>query len=167
MMQANDPVGSGFVASLARPGGNITGNSSFSPELSGKRVELLRDVVPRLSRMSVFGTSRSPADARALKEMEIAATALGVKLQYSDVLSTKDLEPAFEAANNWKADGVLINISGGLRIQRKEIATLAIKSRLPAIYERREYVEDGGLVSYGVNLPELDRRAARQQSRSD
>jgi putative ABC transport system substrate-binding protein len=160
MMQANDPVGSGFVASLARPGGNITGLSSFSPELSGKRIEFLKEVVPRLSRLAVFRTSTSPADAQAFKEMELAAGVLGVKLQSIDVLRSTDLEPAFRAASTGRADAALFNVSGGIGIQRKDIVALEAKSRLPSIYERRQYVEDGGLMSYGVNLPDLDRRAA-------
>jgi putative ABC transport system substrate-binding protein len=160
MMQANDPVGSGFVASLARPGGGITGLSSFSPELSGKRLELLKEIVPRLSRLAVFGTSTSPGNAQALKEMEVAAGALGVKLQYVDVLGSKDVEPAFRTASKGQADAVLMHVSGGVGIERRELAARSIKSRLPAIYERREYVEDGGLMSYGVHLPDLDRRAA-------
>jgi putative tryptophan/tyrosine transport system substrate-binding protein len=90
MTQANDPVGSGFVATLARPGGNITGLSSFSPELSGKRLEILKEIIPGLSRIAVFGTSTSPGNAQALKDIEIAAAALGVKLHYVDVLSPKE-----------------------------------------------------------------------------
>lgn len=160
MTQANDPVGSGFIASLGRPGGNITGLANFSPELSGKRLELLKEIVPRVLRVAIFGTSTSPGDAQELKEMERAAGALGVRLQYVDVLSAKDIEAAFRAANNEQADAVLMNVSGSLAVQRKEIVTLAAKSRLPTIYERREFVEDGGLMSYGINLTDLDRRVA-------
>ena len=160
MTQANDPVGSGFIASLGRPGGNITGLANFSPKLSGKRLELLKEIVPWVSRVAIFGTSTSPGDAQELKEMERAAGALGVKLQYVDVLSAKDIEAAFRAANNEQADAVLMNVSGSLAVQRKEIVALAVKSRLPTIYERREFVEDGGLMSYGINLTDLDRRVA-------
>ena len=95
MAQDNDPVGNGFVASLARPGGNITGLSTLAPELSGKRLELLKEIVPRLSRVAVFGSSTSPGNAQALKEMELAARAFGVQLQYLDVLGPKDIETAF------------------------------------------------------------------------
>jgi putative ABC transport system substrate-binding protein len=160
MTQANDPVGSGFVASLARPGGNITGLSSFSPELSGKRLELLKEIVPKLSRIAVFGTSTSPGNAQALKDIEVAAEALGVKLQYIDVLSPMDIESAFRAANKGQADAVLMNVSGSLTIQQKELAALAVKSRLPVIYEHKQYLEAGGLMSYGPDIPHLYRRAA-------
>jgi len=93
-----DPVGAGFVASLARPGGNITGLANFNPELSGKRVELLKEIAPNLSRVAVFGTSTTPANAQLLRETELAAGAFGVKLQYVDILSPKDLETALKTA---------------------------------------------------------------------
>jgi putative ABC transport system substrate-binding protein len=160
MTQANDPVGSVFVASLARPGGNITGLSSFSPELSGKRLELLKEIVPKLSRIAVFGTSTSPGNAQALKDIEVAAGVLGVKLQYIDVLSPKDIETAFRAANKGHADAVLMNVSGSLTIQQTELAALAVKSRLPVIFEHPQYLEAGGLMSYGPDIPHLYRRAA-------
>ena len=108
MAQDNDPVGNGFVASLARPGGNITGLSTLAPELSGKRLELLKEIVPKLSRVAVFGTSTDPGNAQALKEMELAAEAFGVKLQYLDVLDPKDIETAFRAAGKGRADAVLV-----------------------------------------------------------
>src|SRR5215831_17139713 len=94
-----DPVGAGFVSSLARPGGNITGLANFNPELSGKRVELLKEIAPNLSRVAVFGTSTTPDNAQLLRETELAAGAFGVKLQYVDILSPKDLETAFRAAS--------------------------------------------------------------------
>jgi putative ABC transport system substrate-binding protein len=161
MTNDSDPVGIGFVASLARPGGNITGLSTLAPELSGKRLELLKEIVPRLSRVAVFGTSRSPDNAQSLREVEIAAGAFGVKLQYLDVLGSKDIETAFRAAGKGRAEAILMMvgraITGG---HRTEIVDLAVKSRLPAIYNRREDVEAGGLMSYGVYLPDLDRRVA-------
>ena len=161
MASDDDPVGNGFVASLARPGGNITGLSQLSPELSGKRLELLKEVVPKLSRVAVLGTSSSPGNARVFKEIEIAAGAHGVKLQYLDVLTAKDIEPAFRAASKGRADAILEIMSGSIRSsQRKEIAALAIKDRLPLMLERPSHVEAGGLMSYGVNLRDLDRRAA-------
>ena len=94
-----DPVGSGFVASLARPGGNITGLSTFAPELAGKRLEILREVVAKLSRVAVLGTSTMPAYAQVIRELELAAKAFGVKLQHLDVLDSKDIETAFRAAS--------------------------------------------------------------------
>jgi putative ABC transport system substrate-binding protein len=161
MTQDRDPVGSGFVASLARPGGNITGLSLLSPELSGKRLELLKEIVPRLSRVAVFGTSTRPGNALDLKEIELAAGVLRLKLQHSDVLNPRGIETAFRAAVKGQVGGVLMNVSGPVATSRRpEIAELAVKSRLPVIYSRQEYVEDGGLLSYGVSIKDLDRRAA-------
>jgi len=162
MTNDRDPVGNGFVASLARPGGNITGLSTLSPEISGKRLELLKETVPKLSRVVVFGTSTSVINAQELREVELAAGALGVKLQYHDVLAPKDIESAFRAAAKERSDAVLMNVSGALMsFQRIQIAELAVKIRLPVTYHRRDYVEAGGLMSYGVNQDDLDRRAAR------
>jgi putative ABC transport system substrate-binding protein len=156
----NDPVGNGFVASLARPGGNITGLSTHYPEISGKQLELLREIVPKLSRVAVFGTSSGPVTAQSLSEIDLAARAFGVKLQHLDVLSPKDIGSAFQAATNRRADAVLVLVGGVFLSQRKQIADLAVKSRLPAIYGRAEFVEDGGLMTYGVNVADLFRRAA-------
>ena len=161
MTQDDDPVGTGFVTSLARPGGNITGLSTLAPERSTKRLELLKEIVSGLSRVAVFGTSTEPSNARALKEIELAAGALGIKLQYRDVLSLKDVEIAFQAAVKERAGAVLMEVSGPISgPHRKEIAEIAVKSRLPVIYGRREPVEAGGLMSYGVSVDDLDRRAA-------
>jgi ABC-type uncharacterized transport system substrate-binding protein len=159
MMQDPDPVANGFVASLARPGGNITGLSRLAPELSGKRLELLKEIVPMLSRVGVFGTSTEPGNALSLRETELAAGALGVKLQYLDILASKDIETAFKAVRTGHADAVLV-LSSPILTQRKEIADRALTSRIPAIYDRREFVDVGGLMSYGVSISELDRRAA-------
>jgi putative tryptophan/tyrosine transport system substrate-binding protein len=159
MAQDPDPVGDGFVASLARPGGNITGLSTLAPEISGKRVELLNEIIPRLSGVAVLGTSTQPGTAQALKEIELAARAFGVKLQYLDVLDPKDIETAFRAASKGVADGVLTLQSAVLNYQRKQITDLAVKTRLPAIYHAPEWVEDGGLMSYGVSFTDLYRRA--------
>ena len=161
MTNEGDPVGSGFVASLARPGGNITGLSTLAPELSGKRLELLKEIIPKLSCVAVFRTSTQPGNALMLKEVELAAKAFGVKLQYLDVLSSKDIETAFRAASKGRADAVLMLLPGRVASsQRTEFAELAVKNRLPAIYGGREQVEAGGLMSYGVSINDLDRRAA-------
>ena len=160
MAQDSDPVANGFVASLARPGGNITGLSTLAPELSGKQLELLKETVPRLSRMAVLGNSTLPGNAQALKEMELAAGAFKVQLQYVDVLDLKDIETAFRAVSKGRADAVLVLGNPIFLSQRIQITDLAVKSRLPAIYERPEYVDDGGLMTYGVNINELYRRAA-------
>ena len=160
MAQDSDPVGNGFVASLARPGGNITGLSTLAPELSGKRLELLKEIVPKLSRVAVLGTSTSPGNAQALREVELAAGAFKVKLQYLDVLDPKDIETAFRAASKGRADAVLVLASPVFTSHRTQIVELAVKNRLPAIYHGTEFVEDGGLMSYGASFTDLYRRAA-------
>ena len=133
----------------------------FAPELSGKRLELLKEIVPKLSRVAVFGTSSSPGDAPALNETKLAAVALGASVQHVDVLSPKDFEAAFRAAVKARATGVLWLVSGSVGGgHQAKIAELAMKSRLPTIYERQNYVSAGGLMSYGVNLSDLHRRAA-------
>ncbi|HEV8342103.1 MAG TPA: ABC transporter substrate-binding protein [Candidatus Binatia bacterium] len=161
MAQDPDPVGNGFVASLARPGGNITGLSRIAPELSGKQMELLKEIVPMLSRVAVFGTSTRPGNAQTLREVELAAGAFGVKLQYLDILSPKDIVTAFEAAVRERADGALWFVTGSIgNPHREKIADLAVSSRLPVIYFQRVDVEAGGLMYYGVNVVDLHRRAA-------
>jgi putative tryptophan/tyrosine transport system substrate-binding protein len=161
MAQDDDPVASGFVASLARPGGNITGLATLAPEISGKQLEILKEVVPRLSRVAVFGSSTRPGNVHALKEVELAARALGLKLQYLDILSPKDIETAFRAAVKGGADAVLMMGAGPvLNPHQKKIAELVVKNRLPVIYRNRDPVEAGGLMSYGAIITDLDRRAA-------
>jgi putative ABC transport system substrate-binding protein len=155
-----DPVASGVVASLARPGGNITGVSTLAPEISGKQLELLKEIVPRLSRVAVLGTSTIPGNAQSLKETELAAGALGVQLQYLDILDPKDFETAFRAASKGRAGAVLVLTSPIATFQRPQITDLAVKNRLPAIYDRPEFVEGGGLMSYSVSSTDLFRRAA-------
>jgi ABC-type uncharacterized transport system substrate-binding protein len=161
MTNDGDPVGSGFVASLARPGGNITGLSTLAPELNGKRLELLKEVVPKLSRVALFGTSTRSDTTQLLKEVELTASAFRVKLQYLDVLDLKDIETAFRGAGKGRADAVLWLVAGGVAGSHlREVAKLAVKSRLPVIYDRREYVEFQGLMTYGANNTDLFRRAA-------
>jgi len=160
MAQDPDPVGSGFVASLARPGGNITGLSSLTADLSGKRLELLKEILPKLSRLAVLGTSASPGMAQQLRETELAAGAFGMQFQFLDILDPKDIEAEFRAATKWRADAVLVLRGPVLTSQRKQVVELAVKSRLPATYPETEYVEAGGLMSYGVSNIDLFRRAA-------
>jgi putative ABC transport system substrate-binding protein len=162
MSQDNDPVANGFVASLARPGGNITGLATLRTELSGKRLEILTEIVPKLPRLAVLGSSSNPGNAQSLKETELAAGAFGVKTQYLDVLGPSDIESAFRAASNERASSsaVLVLASPILNSRRTQVVELAAKRRLPAVYDRREFVEDGGLMSYGVSVFDLDRRAA-------
>jgi putative ABC transport system substrate-binding protein len=155
-----DP-GYGFVASLARPGGNVTGLSTLSPELGGKRLELLKEIVPRLLRVAVFASSTSPSFTHDLKEIELAAAAFGVKLQHPDIRSPRDFGTAFQAAAKGQAEAILVRLPGPiLSPHRKEFTELAVKSGLPVIYDRAEEVEAGGLMSYGVSYPDLCRRAA-------
>ena len=160
MAYDDDPIGSGFVASLARPGGNITGLATLAPEISGKQLELLKEIVPRLSRVAVFGTSTNSGNAQTLREVELAAKAFGVKLQYLDVLSPKDIETAFRAASKGRADAVLMLPGSVLVLQRAQLADLAAKNRLPAMYPQPDYTEAGGLMYYGANTADLFRRAA-------
>ena len=162
MTNDGDPVGTGLVASLARPGGNITGLSALAPELSGKQLEILKEVVPTLSRVAVFTTSTIPGHAQMLREVELAAKAFGLQLQYLDILGgPKDIETAFRAAGKGRADAVLMLVLGGFAsAHRTEIIELAIKGRLPVIYPNSQYVDAGGLMTYGVSLTDLDRRAA-------
>jgi putative tryptophan/tyrosine transport system substrate-binding protein len=155
----SDPVGNGFVASLARPGGNITGLSILSPELSGKRVELLKELIPKLSRVAALGTTAEPGNAQNVRQIELAAGMLGLQLHYFEIQHVNDIERAFGGAAEKRAEAVVI-LSSPVLTRRKYVAELAMKSRLPAIYDRREFAEVGGLMTYGVILSDLDRRAA-------
>ena len=155
----DDPVGIGLIASLSRPGGNITGLSTLSPEISGKQLELLKEIFPKLSRVAVLGTSTRPGTAETLKETESAASVLGVQLQYLELQNSKDIETAFREAKKGRAEGLLV-LPGVLISYRNQLVGLAAKNRIPAIYSRPEYVEAGGLMMYGVNISDLFRRAA-------
>ena len=156
----DDPVGSGFVASLSRPGGNITGLSTYFPENSGKQLELLREIVPKLSRVAVLGNVSQPGHPQALREINLAADGFRVQVQYLEVGGPKDIEIAFRAASKERADAVLVLSSAVFFLQRRQVADLAVKGRLPTIFGRPEYVENGGLVFYGPSYTDLFRRAA-------
>jgi putative ABC transport system substrate-binding protein len=160
MAQDGDPIGSGFVASLARPGGNITGLSTLHPEISGKQLELLKEIVPGLSRAAIMGTSNRPGTAQQLKETERAAGAFAVTLQYQDVLSPKDIETAFRAAIKGHAEAVLVLGGPVFTSQRTLVTQIVAKSRLPTIYPSAEFVEVGGLTTYSVSRSALHRRTA-------
>ena len=160
MAQDADPVANGFVATLARPGGNITGLSNLNRELNGKRLELLKEVLPRLSRVAVFGTSTFPGNAENLKETERAAKSLGIQIHYLDIPSPVDVKPAFEAASEARVDAGLGLGGPVFNSQRVPIVELAAKGRLAMMYPSREAVEAGGLISYSTNINELFRRAA-------
>jgi putative tryptophan/tyrosine transport system substrate-binding protein len=160
MTQDPDPVGNGFVASLARPGGNITGLSTLAPEISGKQLELLKEIVPKLSYLAIFGTSSIPGHPLSVREIGLAAGALNIQLQYLDVLSPTDIETAIQAASKARPDALIVMGGGVLSSQRRRILEFTAKSRLPAIYAAPVNVDAGGLMSYGVNLTDLDERAA-------
>ena len=158
--QDPDPIGNGLVTSLARPGGNITGLSSLVADLSGKRLELLKEVLPKLSRVAVFGNSANAGNGTQLRETERAAGVLGIQLQYLNLLTTKDIETAFREANKERAEAVFVLRGPVLGPEGTLIAQHAVKSRLPATYPQSGTVEAGGLMSYGVNQNDLERRAA-------
>jgi putative ABC transport system substrate-binding protein len=160
MAQDSDPVGSGFAATLAKPGGNITGLAALAPEMSGKQLALMKEVVPRLSRMAIIGNSTNPGDAQALRETVLAAGSFEVYLRYLDILDPKDIGPVFQSAAKGRADALLVLGNPILNAQRKQVIDLAVKHRLPATYGRPEYVEAGGLMYYGTNYNDLFRRAA-------
>ena len=162
MTNDNDPVANGFAASLARPGGNITGLSALSAEIYGKQLELLKEVVPQLSRVAVLGDSTEPGHAQALRETERAARTLRVQLQYLDVRGASDIETAFRAARTGRADAVLMLPSAVLSTHRKQVVDLARKSGLPVMYFATSpgFAAGGGLMSYGASRTDMARRAA-------
>jgi putative ABC transport system substrate-binding protein len=160
MATSADPVGIGLVASLARPGGNVTGLTSLSIELWGKQVGLLKELVPTLSRVAVLSGATNPANTRALREVETAARRLGLQVQPVEIREAKQLDDAFSAMIKERADALLVLTDAGLETQRTQIADLATRNRLPTIFARRENVEAGGLVSYGSSLSDQFRYAA-------
>jgi len=160
MRSTDDPVEGEWVASLARPGGNITGVTSYSTALIGKRMELLREMLPHLSRVAVLWDPDGPVAAPNFHKITAAARALGVQVQSLETRSAMDFETAFNAAVKARA-GALFPLRSPLIVEeRKHIAGLALKRKLPAIYDDREFVEAGGLMSYGTNLADSYRRAA-------
>jgi putative tryptophan/tyrosine transport system substrate-binding protein len=160
MGQDSDPVGSGFAISLARPGRNITGLATLAPEMAGKQLELLKEIVPRLSRLAIIGNSNNPGDAQALRETVIAAGIVEAYLRYLDVLDAKDIETVFQTAAKGRANAMLVLGNPILNAHRKQVVELAVKHRLPAAYTRPEYIDAGGLMYYGTNYADLFRRAA-------
>jgi putative tryptophan/tyrosine transport system substrate-binding protein len=160
MAQDTDPVGSGFVASLAKPGGNITGLAALAPETSGKQLALMKEILPRLSRVAIIGNSNNPGDAQTLRQAVLAAGAFDMYLRYLDVLDSKDVDGVFQTAAKGRADALLVLGNPVLNANRKRVVELAAKHRLLASYGRPEYVEVGGLMYYGTNYNDLFRRAA-------
>jgi putative ABC transport system substrate-binding protein len=156
---AGDPVARGLVSSLARPGGNITGVTILAPELSGKRLELLKETVPRLSRVAVLSNPANPV-SRSSKEFEAAAPALGLTLQFLKAQRPDELENAFSSIVQERAGALIIVPDAFFASQRSRFIEFTTKNRLPAIYDRREYVDEGGLISYGTDFLYQFHRAA-------
>src|SRR5262249_50520923 len=159
MVTVGDPVGFGLVAGLARPEGNVTGNSSLVPELNSKRLEILKDAIPKLARVGFL--RRAGASDLQLKELRPAAVALKLKLEEIETQpDPKGLETAFQTAKQKQVGAIMTSVGRLLFAERKRIVELAIKHRLPAIYFQREFVDEGGLMSYGTDTIDLYRRAA-------
>lgn len=160
MAAVGDPVVTGLVGSLARPGGNITGLSVLAPELAGKRLELLKETLPRLSRVAVLWNSASPAMVHTFRETRVAAEALGVKLQSLEVQGDPtDFERAFSAITKERPQGLFVTLDPFTSLHRGRIVELAAKHRLPAVYELKEFVDVGGLMAYGPSSRDLWRRS--------
>jgi putative ABC transport system substrate-binding protein len=160
MTSAGDPLGTGLVASLARPAGNITGLSLMSPEIAAKRLELLRDTIPELTRVAVIWNAANPYPAFVFKETQNAASQLKIEIQSLEVRGPDDINSALAAALQKKADALITVEDPLTQNYRKQIADFATKNRMPTMSGLREYVNDGGLLSYGPNLADLYRRAA-------
>lgn len=160
MAASGDAVGQGLVSSLARPGGNVTGLSALNPELEGKRMELLKEVVPRLARVAFLGRPGNPLYQVVLTEARSSARRLGAQLQPVELANYADLNGAFARMTREHADALVVAPDTVFVLHRAQIATLAIKHRLPAIYLHTEHVHAGGLMAYGPNYHNLFRRAA-------
>jgi putative tryptophan/tyrosine transport system substrate-binding protein len=157
----SDPVGVGFVASLARPGGNITGLSAYSPELNGKRLEIFKETIPRLSHVALLTSPNVRGNTIDLKDTESAARALRLRTQSFNVGSSSDLAAIFKSMIKERSDAFIVFPGQPtLYANRKQVVELAAKNRLPAIYPLADYVDSGGLISYGVNNRDMFRRAA-------
>jgi ABC-type uncharacterized transport system substrate-binding protein len=155
----DDPVGMGLIGSLSRPGGNVTGLSMQAADVAGKRLALLREVVPGLRRLAIMANIEYPAAALEMAQVQTAARTLGLDPAASEIRRAEDIAPAFEALKD-RADALYVVGDALVFTHRVRINTLALVARLPAIYFVREYVETGGLMSYGPNVPDLFRRAA-------
>jgi putative tryptophan/tyrosine transport system substrate-binding protein len=160
MVDVGDPVATGLVPNLARPGGNITGLATLSPELSGKRLELLKEAVPSASRIAIFSNPTSLTNPLQLKQVHIGAQALALEIQLLELLKSEDFEPAFATMVHQRTNAFMVLPDPVFNAQRTRIVALAAKHRLPGIYDRRAYTDVGGLMTYGPNFPDLLRRAA-------
>jgi putative ABC transport system substrate-binding protein len=160
MAASGDPIGGGIVTSLARPAGNVTGLSAVVADVMGKRLELLREMAPAVSQIAAILNMSNPAVVPEWKELEAAAQHLRLPLQLLDVRTREDLERAFDTAGQQHVGALIVGIDDLTQMHRRVIVDLAAKHRLPAIYASREFVEAGGLMTYGVSYPDLYRRAA-------
>jgi putative ABC transport system substrate-binding protein len=166
MTNVGDPVGAGIVASLARPGGNVTGFSGLAPELGTKRLEILKDAIPKLVRVGLLRPPEASSD-RQLKQIRLAAHALKLKLEEIDTQpDAKGLESAFQTAKQKQVGAIMTNTGRRFFAERKRIVELAGKHRLPAIYFQKEFIDEGGLMSYGVDFDDQFRKAAHYVARS-
>jgi putative tryptophan/tyrosine transport system substrate-binding protein len=156
---AGDPVGTGIVASLARPGGNVTGLATLAADLAGKRLELLREVVPGLGRLAIMGNVGNPLSVLELGAVQAAARTLGLEVHTLEIRQAQDIAPAIEALKG-RADALYVCIDGLVNTNRIRINTSSLGARLPTMHGAREYVESGGLMSYGANYQDLFRRSA-------
>ena len=163
MASASDPVGAGLVASLARPGGNVTGLSSLSTELNTKRLELLKDAVPKPARVGLLRSVGTTGITIDLQVKELRAAAVALKLKLEEIVTERDpkgLESAFQTAKQKQVNAIMTTTGRNFFAVRKRIVELAAKYRLPAIYYQKEFVDEGGLMSYGADFDDLFRRAA-------
>jgi putative tryptophan/tyrosine transport system substrate-binding protein len=160
ILTTGDPVGTGLAASLARPGGNVTGLSVLLPELSGKRLELLKETLPKITRVAVLWNPTDTALQPAFKEIEVAAQAYTLQLHSIEVRSTEDIDTAFVGMKKARLNALLIILDPLTTLHSKRIVELAAKNRLPGMYPTRQFVEEGGLMAYGINIGDLYHRAA-------
>ncbi len=161
MTIVTDPVEIGVVSSLGRPGGNVTGLSLMHPDLSGRRLALLKEVVPKISRVGVLGAPSTPAYAVVLRETETAARALAIELTVVEVRSPTDLDRAFSTIARERVGALVVLPDATFRNQQRRIIDLAAQRRLPAMYWSKEFVDAGGLMAYGASIPDMFREAAR------
>ena len=159
LFAAQDPIGVGLVASLARPGGNVTGLSAQQTDTAGKRVELLREVVPHLGRLAILANASDPGAALDMREVQAAARTLGLEVVTSEIRRAEDIAPASDALKG-SVNAMYVAADGLVNANRSRVNTLALAARLPTMHGLREWTEAGGLMSYGANFPTLYRRAA-------
>jgi putative ABC transport system substrate-binding protein len=155
-----DPLSTGLVESLARPGGNVTGLTSLSPELSGKRLELLKECIPKLSRVAFLFDPTNPSNAVEMEQLRGPAAGLGITVHLAEARNTDEIDRAFSILTKERAEGLSTASGGTNNFNRTRIIEMAAKSKLPAVYHLAQFVDDGGLMSYGPNLPDMFRRAA-------